>query len=181
MDDIKARVSSSVRFHNIDLFKIFALLFAFILAFYSIFVGIVAPFVDQGEFAGLNSSMLLIKSRASPNDFIAGFQIEVASYYINLYDLQLYVFSLTMRPEIEEVLTRGAGILRQIKLNGKLLMDLKPRFILESRVNFNYYYNVTMKEWVFRNYDLVYFSRPLLGYQWEGTEYQEWLVFERKS
>jgi len=181
IDDIRSRISGSTKYRSIDLFRIFALLFAFIFAFSGLLVGIVAPFVDQGEFAGLSPSMLFIKNRARPNDIVAGFHVEIAAYYINLYDIQVAYISLAMRPETEELLSRGVDILKEIKLNGQLLILLKPRFILENRMEFNHYYNITIKKWIFENYDLVSSSRPFLGYSWTGTEYQEWLVFERKD
>jgi len=154
----------------VDFFKIFVTLFGLIMVSSTIFVGTAAPFIDQGEFAGLRSNMLYLRNRVRPNDTIAGMQVLPAIYYINLYDLEVTGVSLITTEAQEGV----------FELDERLLRGLKPRFIIENRRTFNYY-NVTTKNWVFENYDLIFFSRPSLGYRWDTMEYQEWLVFERKD
>jgi len=171
--DLTARISTA-RMHAVDLFKIFVVLFVFIFAFSTVVVGTAAPFIDEGEFAGLRSCMSIIKNRVRPNDIIAGTQVKPAIYYINSYDLEVTCISL--RTTEDPLLQEG-----YLELNEQLLRALKPRFIVESRRVFNYYYNVTTKKWVFENYDLPFSSWPPLGYRWIGMEYQEWLVFERKD
>jgi len=180
-DDIKARISGSVKLVNIDLFKIITILFSIIFVFSNVLVGSVAPFIEEGEFAAFRSGMLFVKNRINPNDVVAGYHIETYFHYFDKYDIPGIFVSLVKKPDVDKFLFKGSMFMINPQLNVDLLLELKPRFILEGRQFFNYYYNNTVKEWVLENYELVFTSRPYLGYSVDITEYQECLVFERKT
>jgi len=169
----------STGMYAVDFFKIFILLFACILMFSNIFVGMATPFIDQGEFVSVRSSMLFIKNRVHPNDTIVGFHnSEIIFYYINLYNLNVPYISLI---KYETPLFKEFSW-TQMKLNEQLLRTSKPRFIIENKMYFDYYYNLVIKGWIFENYDLVFSSWPSIGYRWlPAMGYQNWLVLEIKD
>ncbi|MFX0137495.1 MAG: ArnT family glycosyltransferase, partial [Candidatus Hodarchaeota archaeon] len=176
--DIITKTSRILGTDIFDLHKIITILFGIIFAFSSVFVGITTPFIDKGEYAAIQSSILFIKNRAQPYDIIAAFEVRTLFYYIDLYKIDTVPISLKI---IELQQTNEEIISARIEVNEYLLTTLKPRFIIENRAYFNYFYNVTTRQWILQNYDLVFFSRPSLGYQWVGTDFYETLVFERKG
>ena len=165
---------------NVNLHKIITLFFILIFGFSSVFVGISTPFIDEGEYAALHSSVLFVRNRVQPDDVIAGFEIRPLYYYLDLYEFDTACISLRT---LEEPLTQEfeEQIWVRTRLDKQLLFDLRPKFIIENGAYFNHFYNDTTKRWVFENYELVHSSRPPLGYNWIGTEFYTSLVFERKN
>jgi 4-amino-4-deoxy-L-arabinose transferase-like glycosyltransferase len=165
---------------HVNIPKIITLFFILICGFSSVFVGISAPFIDEGEYAAIHSSVLFVRNRVQPDDVIAGFEIRPLYYYLDLYEFDTACISLRTldEPLIHEL---EEQVWARIRLDSQLLFEVRPKFIIENRAYFNHYYNDTIKRWVFENYELVHSSRPPLGYNWIGTEFYESLVFERKS
>ncbi|UCD13363.1 MAG: glycosyltransferase family 39 protein [Thermoplasmatales archaeon] len=178
-DDIKPLIPKKTEVQIPNLIKLIVLLFAIFFTYSSIIVGIVTPFMDGGEFEGLRSSVQIVRDKVDLNDTIVSYQAEVILNYLNLYEMDIPCMSLVMKPNIDALINQD-NYIPSLDVNGKLLMSLEPNYIIESRQNYNFHYNITIKDWISKNYDIIFSSRPQCGYTWEGTEYQEWLVFEKK-
>lgn len=163
---------------NLNLSKVFTLIFIVIFAFSSVFVGISVPFLDDGEYASIHSSILYVRDRVQPGDLIAGIEVRTLFYYLDLYELDAACVSLKI-VEVPEYNVTNKWM--NVEVNKRLLTTSKPRFLIENRAYFDYYYDMDTKEWIYENYHLRYVARPPLGYNWVGTEFYESLVFERKS
>jgi len=179
LPDVIEKISRPSKKNGMNL-KLFSLFFMMIFMFSSVYVGALTPFIDEGEYTAIHSSILYVKNRIQPGDVIGGFEVRPLYYYLDLYEFDTACISLRT---LDEPLTKELEekVWERFRLDEKQLIETMPRFIIENRAYFNTFYNYTTKRWVFDNYNLVHSSRPQLGYHWIGSEAYESIVFERKS
>jgi 4-amino-4-deoxy-L-arabinose transferase-like glycosyltransferase len=171
---------------NSHFLKVFLLTLTVIFGFSNVVVGLTAPIIDKGEIEGARLAMLYIKNRVNQGDAISGWWLSYYLYYINTYNLNVTFVSLekvSLRSLIKAQRSELALTFREFVLNEHVLTTLKPRFIIISRAYLGFFFNESMKEVLLSNYELVWFGRPYIGYFWgpEETNFQTWLVFERKT
>jgi len=157
--------------------KFFVLMLVFVVIFSNTVIGMMAPVIDRGEIEGHRLAMLYVRNHVRDGDSVAGWWGSLHMYYINLYNINVTFVPL-------EKSSRETSFIRlaEFRLDEQVLRTLKPRFIVIDRQNFDFRFNATMKEEVLRNYEIVWFSNPNVGYFWGlETDNQIYLVLERKS
>lgn len=126
-----------------------------------LYIGTLAPFVNESIKVGYENNIIKIKSTISHNDSIATDRIDLLQYYLFKYDIG-YVAIIPLY-RIERINQK-----KYLKVNLDMLEIVKPRYISVSSYSFSSYATIYDRAMIQKDYVLI-------------SNENEVLLFENKS
>ncbi|VVB84509.1 Dolichyl-phosphate-mannose-protein mannosyltransferase [uncultured archaeon] len=123
-----------------------------------IYIGTLAPFVNEGIKVGYEKQILKVKGTLNNSDYIFTDRPDILYYYLNYYNMK----NMQLVPLYEIVKDNG----KRVRLvNLELLDQLKPKYIIVAIYSFSSYSKTNDKTTISENYDLLSNEDDVLLYE----------------
>lgn len=149
----------------------------------NVFVGVMTPIHDKGEFDGFSIALQYVDRQlneysTSPNTKIIGFvhlaESSTSSTFISLHDVKNINWDYGFSPLIMMKMKKN-GAQEVVMLDLDAIRKYEPVFLVTSKIDYDYYVGINERKELLKQYDLAFSSKMINPYE------KEYIVFKRKS